>query len=409
MNAHAAASAGEPWDIRSSRPVELICFGLCVATVVYLAASLVLGLWLFDSEGRLIPTDFVNVWAAGRLVLEGRPAAAYDQAIHQALEYASIGYAFDGYYGWLYPPPFLFVSALAATLPLAAAQVLWSLLTFPAYVAAIRMIVGQRIGILLACAFPAVLSNFVVGQNGFLSAALLGGALGFMERRPVLAGCLLGLLTYKPHLGILFPLVLIAGGRWRVFFAAAAVAVLLGVTSWAAFGAGTWTAFFQSLPIGSQAILTEGQGDWNKLQSLFGIVRALGGSKALAWWLQGAFIGVTAILVCALWRSSVSFDLKAAALASGALLATPYLYMYDYVVLAVPMAFLVHAGLASGFRRGEMLGFAAAGLLILIFPFVKAPIGPVATLIIAVLIGRRVVLELRSGTAVEQSLRLRPS
>jgi arabinofuranan 3-O-arabinosyltransferase len=230
-----------------------------------------------------------------------------------------------------------------------------------------------------------------------------------MERRPVLAGCLLGLLTYKPHLGILFPLVLIAGGRWRVFFAAAAVAVLLGVTSWAAFGAGTWTAFFQSLPIGSQAILTEGQGDWNKLQSLFGIVRALGGSKALAWWLQGAFIGVTAILVCALWRSSVSFDLKAAALASGALLATPYLYMYDYVVLAVPMAFLVHAGLASGFRRGEMLGFAAAGLLILIFPFVKAPIGPVATLIIAVLIGRRVVLELRSGTAVEQSLRLRPS
>ena len=101
MNAHAAASAGEPWDIRNSRPVELICFGLCVATVVYLAASLVLGLWLFDSEGRLIPTDFVNVWAAGRLVLEGRPAAAYDQAIHQAVEYASIGYAFDGYYGWL--------------------------------------------------------------------------------------------------------------------------------------------------------------------------------------------------------------------------------------------------------------------------------------------------------------------
>ena len=61
---------------------------------------------------------------------------------------------------------------------------LWSLLTFPAYVAAVRMIVGQRIGILLACAFPAVLSNLVVGQNGFLSAALLGGALGLMERRP---------------------------------------------------------------------------------------------------------------------------------------------------------------------------------------------------------------------------------
>jgi hypothetical protein len=83
--------------------------------------------------------------------------------------------------------------------------------------------------------------------------------------------------------------------------------------------------------------------------------------------------------------------------------------MYDYVTLAVPMAFLVHAGLASGFRRGEMLGFAAASLLILIFPFVKVPIGPAATLIIAGLICRRVILELRSGTAIEQSLRLRPS
>ncbi len=409
MNAHAVASAGDAWDIRSSRPVELICFGLCVATAVYLLASLVLGHWLFDSDGRVIPTDFVNVWAAGRLVLEGRPEAAYDQAIHKAVEDASIGYAFEGYYGWLYPPPFLFVAALLATMPLAAAQVLWSFLTFPAYVAAIRVIVGQRIGILLACAFPAVLANFVVGQNGFFSAALLGGALGCMQRRPVLAGCFLGLLTYKPHLGVLFPLVLIAGGRWRVFFAAAAVAILVSAMSWAAFGTSTWTAFVHSLPIGSQAILAEGQGDWHKLQSLFGIVRSLGGSEALAWWLQSGVIGVIAILLCALWRSRAAFDLKAAALATGALLATPYLYMYDYVTLAVPMAFLVHAGLTAGFRRGDVIGFAATSLLILIFPLLKAPIGPLAILIIAVLIGRRIFYELRSSTVVEQSLRLSPS
>jgi hypothetical protein len=74
------------------------------------------------------------------------------------------------------------------------------------------------------------------------------------------------------------------------------------------------------------------------------------------------------------------------------------------------VAFLVHAGLASGFRRGEMLGFAAASLLILIFPALKAPVGPLAILIIAALIGRRVVLELRRpGAAAGQDLRLRPS
>jgi hypothetical protein len=221
---------------------------------------------------------------------------------------------------------------------------------------------------------------------------LLAGALFFIERRPVLAGCFLGVLTYKPQFGLLFPLVLVAGGHWRVFSTAAVVAVLVNATSWAAFGTSTWMAFIHSLPMASQAILTEGQADWHKLQSLFGIVRSLGGSEALAWSLQSGLIGVIAILLCAMWRSRVSFDLKAAALATGALLSTPYLYLYDYVTLAVPMAFLVRAGLATGFLRGEMIGVGAASLLILIFPFVVVPIGPLAILIVAALIGRRTLL-----------------
>jgi glycosyl transferase family 87 len=387
--------SGRFWDIRRSRAVELIGFALCVANAVYLAASFVQGTWLVDTAGRGIPTDFVNVWAAGRLALDGLPTAAYDWTIHKAVEDAIIGYPFDGYYAWLYPPPFLFVAALLATMPLAVAQAVWSFSTFPAYVIAIRTIVGDRIGILLACAFPAILSNFMVGQNGFVSAALLAGALFFVERRPVLAGCFLGLLTYKPQFGLLFPLVLVAGGHWRVFWTAAIVAVLLGAASWAAFGTSSWIAFIHSLPMASQAILTEGQADWHKLQSLFGVVRSFGGSEALAWSLQSVLIGVAAVLLCAMWRSRVSFELKAAALATGALLSTPYLYLYDYVMLAVPMAFLVRAGLATGVLRGEMIGIAAASLLILIFPFVVVPIGPLAILIVAALIGTRVLRELR--------------
>ena len=82
------------------------------------------------------------------------------------------------------------------------------LLTFPAYVATIRGIIGDRIGILLACAFPGILANAMVGQNGFVTAALFGGALICLERRPLVAGCLIGLLSFKPHLGILFPIAL---------------------------------------------------------------------------------------------------------------------------------------------------------------------------------------------------------
>jgi hypothetical protein len=48
--------------------------------------------------------------------------------------------------------------------------------------------------LLLALAFPAVLINIGHGQNGFLTAALMGGALVALPRQPVLAGILFGLL-----------------------------------------------------------------------------------------------------------------------------------------------------------------------------------------------------------------------
>ena len=76
-------------------------------------------------------------------------------------------------------------------------------------------------GWMLALAVPMVLNNALVGQNGFLTAALIGGTLYLMPVRPILAGICLGLLSYKPQYGLLFPLVLIAASQWTVFFSAA--------------------------------------------------------------------------------------------------------------------------------------------------------------------------------------------
>jgi Glycosyltransferase family 87 len=191
------------------------------------------------ADGSGVLSDFVDVWAAGKLAWQGSPAAIYDWPVHKAMEVAAVGHPFDGYFGWHYPPVFLFVAAGLALMPYAAAYLLWIFGTFPLYLAAVRAIVGERVGYFLAAAFPAVLSNFIVGQNGFLSAALLGGSLLFIERRPVLAGVLLSLLAYTPHLGLLFPIVLAASGHWRVFIAAAVIAALMTLASWIAFGTET--------------------------------------------------------------------------------------------------------------------------------------------------------------------------
>jgi hypothetical protein len=383
-----AVHSEQPAGFQLARPVELTCFALCVAQAVYLAASFVQGSFLVDPQGHAIATDFVNVWAGGRQVLNGNAAAAYDVALHKAAEVAAVGHPFDGHYPWIYPPTFLFAATLLALVPYVQAQAVWILLTFPIYAATIRGIIGDRIGLLLACAFSGILSNAMVGQNGFLTAALFGGALIFLERRPILAGCLIGLLSFKPHLGILFPIVLIAGGHWRVIAAAATVVVLLFAASSLAFGIGAWEAFLHALPVASQASLTDGRADWAKLQSVFGLIRMLGGSEGLAWTLQAMLMAGTAVLLGAIWRSKVSFDVKAAALVTGALLCTPYLFMYDLVALAVPMAFLLCAGRNSGNAQGEMVGLAFASLLILIFPLVKAPVGLAAILVIAALTAR---------------------
>ena len=388
-------SSKRPQSFQLTRSVELICFALCVAQCVYLVTSLIQGSWILDPNGQRLATDFVNVWAGGRQVLEGDPTAAYNTSIHKEAEVKAIGHSFAGEYPWIYPPTFLFVATLLAVLSFVPAYVAWIALTFPAYVAGVRAIIGQRAGVLLACAYPGVLSNFVVGQNGFATAALLGWSLVLLERRPVLAGCCIGLLSFKPHLGILFPFVLVAGGHWRAMAAAGAVTASLALASCFAFGFEAWHAFFQSLPVASQAALTEGRADWAKLQSVFAVARLLGGSAGLAWVLHFSFAATVATLLCAMWRSKISSDLKAAAFAVGALLVTPYLFLYDLVVLAVPIAFLIRIGWSTGFLRGEVLAIGCASFLILIFPLATAPLGLAAMLLVAFLI----VMRLRHATA----------
>ena len=235
-----------------------------------------------------------------------------------------------------------------ALCPHAVAFAGWLAVTLPAYAIVIRSIVGHRLGFGLACAFPPVLANAMIGQNGYVTAALLGGALHLMERRPALSGLLLGLLTYKPHFGLLIPLVLAVGGRWRVSVWAALTGALLVALSWAAFGWASWEAFAHSLPLASHAVLTQGRGDFTKVHSAFGLVRTPGGSEILAWSLQAAVIAASGAPVCVLWRTRAAFELKTAALAAATLLVTPYLYVYDLVVLAVPMAFLIGLGRNGG-------------------------------------------------------------
>jgi hypothetical protein len=252
--------------------------------------------------------------------------------------------------------------------------------------------------ILLAVAFPAVFVNLGHGHNGFLTAALIGAALVTLDRRPVLAGVLFGLVAYKPQFGLLIPLVLIATGRWRAFLAASATVVGLTLATLICFGPEVWRTFFASTALTRVEVLEQGGTGWHKIQSAFSVVRMWGGGVPLAYLVQGTVTIALAGALAWLWRSAAAFPLKAAALALAAIVATPYSLDYDLVVLALAIAFLAADGLSRGFAPWEKTALAFLWLMPLIARPVAEhtliPLGVPAMLLVFALVLRRAASDL---------------
>src|SRR3954452_14561999 len=198
MAASHTATVGSPPGAVPA-PLLNVCFVLLVINAVFFPTAFFAHWWIFDERGVGIPTDFINVWSAGKLALDGHPAFAYDWNIQKQLQVAVLGQSYEGNFAWHYPPPFLFVAALLAHFPYAVAYAGWAAVSFIPYALVIQAIVGRPFGLVLAAAFPVVMTNALVGQNGFLTASLIGGKLYLMSARPVLAGLCFLMFRYNTH------------------------------------------------------------------------------------------------------------------------------------------------------------------------------------------------------------------
>jgi Glycosyltransferase family 87 len=321
---------------------------------------------LIDRNGKPIGTDFSNVYAAGELTWQGKPADAYSPVLQHAAEKATFGGREVPFFGWHYPPFFFVVAFLVAALPYACGLALWLIASFAAYLAMIRAILPRPETLLIASAFPAVFVNIGHGQNGFLTAALLGGALHLLDRRPWLAGILIGLLAYKPQFGVMIPVALLAGQRWSSALAAIATVAALVAVSFATLGGTVWHAFADSMNFTQTVVLEQGGTGWEKIQSAFSAARNWGADVRTAYAIQTALGLTLATTLAWLWHSDAAFELKASALATASLLATPYVLDYDLVVLAISIAFLARHGFKCGFRDYEISVLAAAFIVPLI-------------------------------------------
>ncbi|MEM9937604.1 MAG: glycosyltransferase family 87 protein [Pseudomonadota bacterium] len=337
------------------RRVSLLLLGIAILTTIWIIAS---SSGSLDVFGRPLGTDFSNVWSAGYMANEGRAGEAYDPILQHDAQRLIFGDPDVPFYGWHYPPFFLLAAALLAFLPYTLGWLAWMAVTLPAYVAVMGRLLQGRTALFAALAFPPVAINFLHGQNGFLTAALIGGAMVCLNPRPWMAGVLIGLLAYKPQYGLLIPLVLLVGGHYRTFFSASLTVLTLCAISTLVFGMEIWLAFYESRHFTQHHILEAGSTGWYRIQSVFAATRMWGVSIPVAYAIQILLaLSVVAGTVW-VWASKTDFIWKASTLISGSLLLTPYILDYDLVAMAPAIALVAGYGLKHGFLPYEKASLA---------------------------------------------------
>ena len=308
-------------------------------------------------DGKPLGTDFAQVYVAGLTSHSGDPAQIWDPRTHFDAQDVFFGEDLTAYFAWHYPPFFLFLASALAFLPYLWALAVWQAASFAGYLLTLRKITGQLKGWWIpAVAFPAIYVNLTHGHNGFLSAMLIGLGLYFVDKRPWLAGVMIGLMAYKPQFGLLIPAALLVGQYYRTFAGAGLTVAALSILSTLAYGPEIWPAFTQSLTSTREVFLEQGDTGWFKIQSCFSAVMNLTGNLTLAYILHGLIaFGVLATVVLAFRSKTAAPEDRAALLIIGSLLTTPYLFDYDLIILAPALAFLVTRGLREGFRPYEVL------------------------------------------------------
>ena len=289
------------------------------------------------ASGQPVFGDFIAFWSAGRAALDGHAADVHQRAAMLAYHQQAIP-EIRFYAPWNSPPTFLLVAALLALAPFPVSALVFLVATGALYLFVARRLLPDRRALIFAATAPAALYHLGTVQVGLLIAGVSGIALCWLDKRPRLAGALVGLLAIKPHLAILWPLMLALTGRWRAFAAAAISTLAFGALAAFVFGADSYIRFFENLSasadlISAQRITTPSYASLyaNVLQLHFGQVIAIGAHA----------ISAVAALALAAWSfRRGDWRTQGASLCAATLLISPYLFFYDFTLLAVSAALL---------------------------------------------------------------------
>jgi hypothetical protein len=358
--------------------------------------------------------DWAIFYTAVKAFFAGQIAHVYDQAWLTP----RINSLFSGwlssplpYPAFHYPPSWLLIVLPFGAMPAIASYLGMLTATFAALATALKQTFGadKNFLFLVVCLVlcPATTNNILAGQNGFLTAALLLAGFGLLNDRPLVAGVLLGLLSFKPQIALLAPVALIAARQWRGLAAAVAAGATLVLASVAFFGIDTWLTWINVILHPSYAMGENGL-EWGRLwdESVFTCATLLGAPKALASAVQaGATILAAAVTYWAFRRSRPA-EYRLAIVLAATVVAAPHISPYDMIPLALSGSILAWRLLEED---GSLIHLAVP-VLAWLAPLLNPPrVIPIGLLTPVLIFGLIAILAVRSYRATDLANRDKPS
>ncbi len=319
--------------------------------------------WKLDETGTAYGADFLQEWVGARMIITGHVAELYNLETFKAWQYDStvVGFAWktDQYFPPVYPPPHYVLFSPFACVPYRWAVVVWLIVLVAAAFLSARLIseIAVHSSIndenesgttaqskskylwLALVLFPMLLFSITLGQKSVIWLLIVCMTWRLLQcHRDFLAGMAFGILSIKPTLFFLVPLVLLRKGNWRFFvgasFSVAAIwggtACLVPVETWMAFGKVLRTA-------GNYAENAGYRLDWScNLMTL-----AYSVPTDLTTWCKWAICGpLTIYLLYCVFEDrhySVHSPEMAMMLLGSTLLLSPHTYQYDLCILLLPV------------------------------------------------------------------------
>lgn len=288
---------------------------------------------------KRILNDYDDFYVVGQMYRQGNILSAYQNDRLLVAQQRFTGA--HNFMPWAYPPQLTAMVPLLPVLGMGQGFALFIGGTLILFLFAIQRLAGPYAGAGLLAVYPAAILNARLGQNGFLTAALVGFfLLAFRARRQSGAGFPLGLMVIKPHLGVAMGLVALLDRRWRLLAVAMGVVAATSLLATLVLGVAVWPAFLGGVHEAG-GFLRQGRYPLYRMSSVYAGVRSFGAGADLAFVVH-FLVALCAIAVVALaYVRRWPVNRLLATVATAGIFISPYNYDYDLICLSLATALIL--------------------------------------------------------------------